>query len=164
MWAVLSSCIEFVTKYCVDLRCCSANVAVANVAGTSVVGTNSAPRRAFCDSVPPTVPPSQTTGSGGVDDRGLQVLVNSTLRDPEGATHPDSRKLTTVNQAIHRHLRHTHEGCDLGDGGEPYVGQSAFLGHRAPHVLRNRRRTGFPSGMAPLCAESRIRADADPRR
>src|ERR1035437_4255608 len=130
-WAVLSCCAEFVTKYCVDLRryreahnrheCCRHELCT----------TPSIPRQRTAHTSP--IPNS---GSSGVDERGPQVVVNGTLRDPEGATDPNSGKLITVNQAIHRHLRHTHDQRDLGDCGEPYVGQPIFLSHRAPHVLQ----------------------------
>jgi hypothetical protein len=76
--------------------------------------------------------------------------VNGTLRDPEGATYPNRRELAAVNQAIHRHLRHTHKRRDLGDGGKLYVGQPGFLSHRAPHIFNVRHRAEIDSGIPPL--------------
>src|ERR1019366_8670970 len=99
---------EFVTKYFVDLRryreahnrheCCRHELCT----------TPSIPRQR-------TAPPSPipNSGSRGVDERGPQVVVNGTLRNPERATDPHGRKLTAVNHSIYRHLRHTHEQRDL---------------------------------------------------
>jgi hypothetical protein len=130
-WAVLSCCAESVTKYCVGLRrCCEARCRHERCRHELRTTPSILRQRT---ALPSPIPNSG--GSGGVDERGLQAGVGSTLRDPKGSTDRSGGQPGAMHAAIHAHLRHAHEQRDLGNGGKPCVGRSSILGQRAPHVL-----------------------------